>query len=250
MLPSAASLLEVRVPSVSRFPTTVRDATFMNTLANPRPVIQPNKQPAPIRHTENFHGLKPEYAENSILKAVANGSMLPDDADLVREFIAEMKATKGIRLGRSNKLIYTLVRWRSFVGPYRTNTLTNLYEGIERLKAARLPDGMPFKQNTLRDFLAALKRFYLWMLENHYVDLPEKKLKGLQCMPADTMTKTAEQLLTEDDVRAMIDSCRTSRDRVPRRLLWCSPNPILFHRAVEGGTVSAGPRPPQVARKR
>jgi site-specific recombinase XerD len=185
----------------------------MNTQGHLGPVIPPGKQPAPTRHVENFHGLKAEYAENSILRAVADGRMLPDDAKLIREFIAEMKATKGISLGRSNKLIYTLVRWRSFVGPYRTNTIADLYEGIERLKAARLPDGMPFKQNTLRDFLAALKRFYLWLRENNYVNLPEKKLKGLQCVPADTMTKTAEQLLTEDEVRAMIDACMTSRDR-------------------------------------
>ena len=49
-------------------------------------------------------------------------------------------------------MIYPLVRWRSFVGPYRINTLADLYQGIERLKAARLPDGMPFKQNTLSGF--------------------------------------------------------------------------------------------------
>ena len=40
-------------------------------------------------------------------------------------------------------------------------------------------------------------------------------------------------------------------NRVPRRWVWCSrPNPIMFRQAVAGGTASAGPRPPQVARKR
>ena len=129
---------------------------YIHILSDQRSVQTIDKRTAPSRHTRNFHGMKGEYAEHSIDSAVASGAMTSEDAGLIREFIAEVKATKGIGQSRSNKLTYTLVRWRSFIGPYETNTLADLNQGIERLKAARLPDGMPFKQNTLRDFLAAL----------------------------------------------------------------------------------------------
>lgn len=138
--------------------------------------------------------------------------MTPDDAGLIHEFIAEMKATKGISQSRANKLTFTLVRWRSFIGPFKANTITDLFQGIERLKAAKYR-GRPYKQNTLRDFISALKRFYVWMGDNEYVSLPRKKLKSIRAPPADTMTKTAEQMLSEDEVRAMIDACQNSRDR-------------------------------------
>ena len=39
-------------------------------------------------------------------------------------------------------------------------------------------------------------------------------------------------------------------NRVPRRWVRCSPTLSCLGQAVAGGTASAGPRPPQVARKR
>jgi integrase/recombinase XerD len=180
-----------------------------------------DRRAAPSRHTRNFHGLKAEYAEHSIDRAVLTGRISHDDAGLVREFITEMKATKGISQSRSNKLTYTLVQWRSrsFVGSFRTNTITDLYQGIERLKYAAIR-GKPYKQNTIRDFIGALKRFYLWLCENAYVSVSKEKIQKIKTPARDTMTKTAEQLLTEDEVKAMIEVCQNSRDRALLAVLY------------------------------
>jgi len=93
-----------------------------------------------------FHPTKSVYAEHSIDHAVQAGQLTADDARLIRDFIAEIKATRGIGFSRANKLAYTLVSWRQFIGPFRINTLADLYRGIEALREARHGDmDIPYK---------------------------------------------------------------------------------------------------------
>jgi site-specific recombinase XerD len=166
-----------------------------------------------------FHKWLPEYAENSIDKALKIGTLISDDAALIREFIAEIKATKGVCQGRANKLTFNIVAWRKYIGPFRMNSFGDLYIGIDRLNNAR-HDGKPYKRNTKRDLMLVLKRFYRWMIENQYSLIPEKKIKDIKAPGADRMTKTAAQLYDESEVRAMIGACQNSRDRCIIAVIW------------------------------
>jgi len=171
-------------------------------------------QQAPNRHMRPFHNAKSVYAEHSIDNAIRAGQLTVEDARLIRDFIAEIKATRGIGVSRANKLTYILVSWRQYIGPFRTNTVADFYRGIEALREARHGDaGIPYKQNTLKDHLTLLKRFSRWLRANGYSSVPADKIEGIRAPRADRMTKTAGQMLTEDEVRAMIDVCQTSRDR-------------------------------------
>ena len=70
---------------------------------------------------------------------------------------------------------------------------------IDTIKNAKNPDGSPrYKKNTIGDFIRFLKRFHLWLVENHYSTIDEKKLSKIHTPGYDTMTKTAEQILSED----------------------------------------------------
>ena len=166
---------------------------------------------APNRHMRPFHSAKSVYAEHSIDHALQPASLTADDARLIRDFIAEMKATQGIGVSRANKLTFILVSWRRFIGPFRTNTVADLYRGIEALREAR-HDNIPYKQNTLKDHLTLLKRFSRWLREMGYSNVPADKIEGIRAPKADRMTNDG-QMLTEDEVRAIIDACQTSRDR-------------------------------------
>ncbi|MGA2699153.1 MAG: hypothetical protein ABSE74_05885 [Methanoregula sp.] len=120
-------------------------------------------QQAPNRHCRSFHNIKSVYAEHSIDKALQAGQLTADDAQLIRDFIAEIKVTRGIGVSRANKLTYILVSWRHHIGPFRTTTVADLYRGIEALREARHGDiNIPYKQNTLKDHLTLLKRFFRW----------------------------------------------------------------------------------------
>ena len=203
-IPIAASCSRVGIPKTK--------VTYFNSLGNPGDVALTRAQQAPSRHVRPFHGAKSVYADNSITKAVKKGQLTAEDALLIRNFIAEIKATHGISVGRANKIIFTLVTWRKFIGPYQTISMPDLYRGIEILREAR-HDGVPYKQNTLRDFMLIIKRFTRWMVKNGYSTLPLEKIHEIKAPARDRMTKTAQQMLTEDEVLAMVEACQNSRDR-------------------------------------
>ena len=49
--------------------------------------------------------------------------------------------------------------------------------------------------------------------KNHYSTIDEKKLSKIHTHGYNSMTKTAEQILSEDQIKAMIQACQISRDR-------------------------------------
>jgi hypothetical protein len=125
-IPIAALCSSVRIPK----------GTFFHIPGNSGDVTPGRLEPAPTRHVRPFHNAKSIYADNSITDATARGMLTADDAKLIRIFIAEIKATKGISTGRANKMIFTLVAWRKFIGPFRENAVPDLYHGIEKLREA------------------------------------------------------------------------------------------------------------------
>lgn len=146
--------------------------------------------------TALFHCIKSTYAENSINRGLANGRLTACDADLIREFIAESQSCNNISAGRTNKIVFTLVGWRRFIGPYLENSMADINQGISALKTATSARGKPFKQNTIADHIIILKRFYGWAIENGYTDLPDRKIRRLKIPTKDTMTKEAAALET------------------------------------------------------
>jgi len=153
------------------------------------------------------------YSESTIVKNLAEGKLTQVDAQLIKNFISEIKATNGIGASRANKIISHLVRWRSFVGPYKDNTIYDLYTGIEAFKTVKQDNGFNYEQNTIRDFITFLKRFYQWLIDNQHSSIDKEKIQKIRPPSRNTMTKTAEDILTEDEIRMMLDACQTSRDR-------------------------------------
>ncbi|MBP2145464.1 site-specific recombinase XerD [Methanofollis sp. W23] len=177
-------------------------------------------RPAPTRSDSSFHCIKSEYADRSIAKGLANGTLTSCDADLIREFVAECQSCNNISAARTNKLVYTLVGWRRFIGPYLENHMADIYEGISILKTAKSARGKQFKQNTIADHVIILKQLYVWMIENGYTDLPLRKIQRIKNPPKDTMTKEATDLLTPAEVTAIMDACLWSRDRALIMMLY------------------------------
>ena len=162
---------------------------------------------------EHFSCIKPEYSNASIIKSFAAGRLTKSDVDILTEFLAERRAAGGISIGRNNMVTFTLISWRRFLPPFSELTMGALYTGIETLKHADSSRGRPFKQNTISDHVIILKQFLIWMIENHHLDLPEKKIRAIKNPPKDKMTKTAADLLTPQEIQALVDACWNSRDR-------------------------------------
>ena len=167
-----------------------------------------------------FHQIKPDYPERSFSKALQAALITQRDETLIRAFVAEMQASRNTSIKRANKLTYTLVGWRRFIGPYDQNDMAAIYSGIAALKVGINKRGTRFMKNTITDHIIILKQFYLWLVENEYVAIPEKKLRNLIPPQHEKMTKVASDLLSPEEVTAMVNACYRSSDRALIMMLY------------------------------
>jgi len=167
---------------------------------------------APTPESVQFHHIKPEYATRSLSKAVKNGQITEDDSTLIQNHVAWVEATRYISPGRVNKLTFHLVKMRRFLGPYRSNTVDDIYAGISRLKGARTK-GHPYTASTVRDDITTLKKFYLWLIRKGISHIHKDEIREIKAPSGNTMTKTAAQMLTEEEINRMIKACTRSIDR-------------------------------------
>jgi len=168
---------------------------------------------AEIASSHRFSCIKPEYGMHTIDAALGSERITKRDADLIKEFIAERKVAANIGTSRANKFTYVLVGWRRFIGPFHELSIADVYTSIDTMKNSLTQKGTPFKQNTKHDWVRILRQFLLWMIENEYSTLPERKIRRIQVPSKDTMTHKAADLLTPEEVKAILGACRWSRDR-------------------------------------
>lgn len=171
-----------------------------------------------VREGKAFHKSDETYVEYTgklIERSVGKGKITAEDAKLIKQYLSEASAETGISGCRKYKIAIQLVGLRRFLPPFREAVAPDLFEAIEQIKIAKKGDGSSmFKPNTVSDMIRFLRRFYLWMIENDYSRIPEDKVRKKIKPPAyERMTKTAEQLLEEDEIRALIEAARTPRDR-------------------------------------
>ncbi|HDS63163.1 MAG TPA: integrase, partial [Methanofollis liminatans] len=164
------------------------------------------------------------YAERGIRRRIDAGDMAPEDADLIRQFVAHQRANGNIGDARAYKTANSLSNLTRFCKtPLAKNKIGDIYLAVTAIKRGKKiaakngnNGGGTLSPDTQRDYITFLKRFYLWMIEEGYIDLPANKIAKIKVPAAKRMTKTAEQMLTEDEIRAMIHSCANGtaiRDR-------------------------------------
>jgi integrase/recombinase XerD len=165
-----------------------------------------------------FHPSADQYDQQgrkAIETALSEGTLTETEAAYLQEFVGEVSATRHISPGRRYKLIYFTIVCRRFMNrPWNELTIGELFASVQALTSAREEDGTPkYKQNTQLDLVSHIKRYSLWLIENGYSAMPAEKVRKIRPPSPDKMTTTAGDLLTEDEIRAMIETCRTSKDR-------------------------------------
>jgi integrase len=157
----------------------------------------------------------------SIRKALERNQITKDDAAYIQEYVHELQASRHVSLTRVNKVTSLLVGYRRFLDiPYQVATMADVYNSIEAMKKTGGKNGNPYKQNTIHDYMRITKTFYLWMIENEYSKLPEKKIRKIKVVGVDYITKNPENMLSLEEAKAIIDSGETPRDRAFLGLLY------------------------------
>lgn len=175
----------------------------------------------PRRSDSLFHGDRHRYASRSIESAVSRDQLTDRDQALILEFVADLKAFKGIGLWRQNKITTHLVNWRRYIGPFEENTIADLVAGINDLHDSNSPaTGKPYAVNTIVDYIKILKQFYVWLIEEGHSTIPQKKLAKIHPPTKPRLTKTAADILAPEEVQVFLRGCQNSRDRAFFTLLY------------------------------
>lgn len=165
-----------------------------------------------------FHPTPDQYdrqGKKAIETALSDEQITKTEAAHLREFVSEVSATRHISPGRRYKLIYFTIVCRRFMDrPWHELTIGELFEAVQALTSARDEEGrLQYKRNTQLDLVSHIKRYSLWLIENGYSNLPAEKVRKIRPPSADRMTTTAGDLLSEDDIRALIEAAKTTKDR-------------------------------------
>jgi len=179
---------------------------------------------APTLKDSRFHNNNTSQSIKALQRYQEKGIITPDDAYLIDEYLVKRKADKDLSPGRVTKILWTLLSWRRFVPPFRQNTITDLYKGLDAMKTGTQKgtghSTEPYSKNFVYDTVTIVKPFYLWMIEAGYSRLKEKDILALKRPKRDLMTKTVADILTEEEIKKMVLTSESTRDRAIIMMLY------------------------------
>lgn len=118
------------------------------------------------------------------------------------------------------KIVSNLITVRRFLKmDFRSADITTIYSTVNAIKVGISTKGTPFSQSTQADLIKLLKSFTLWMIDSGILDLPEKKIKAIKS-PMQRTTKTDADLITPEEITALIEACMSDRDRAMFMMLY------------------------------
>jgi len=166
-----------------------------------------------------FHGGKAKHQADYnrlMIKAVDDGRITEKDRDLIKAFISEVKACGSLSSQRAYKISYQLVGMRRYFPEYQTVETSEAFNGIEQLKAE---DG--YTDVTKADMIKLCKRFLLWLHESGEAadGLNPEKIRKIKARQP-TVTKTAEDILSIEQIENLFKNVSTTKNRAMVELLY------------------------------
>lgn len=166
-----------------------------------------------------FHGGKEKHLEhyhNLMIRAVLDGRITQRDSNQIQAFISEIKACGTLSSQRAYKLAYQLIGLRKYLPEFSQVDTPAVFTGIERLKAES-----GYTEITQGDVIKLCKRFLLWLNESGEGSpgLNPEKLRKIRAKTV-SATKTAEDILTPDQVDGLFRQVSNTRNRAMLELLY------------------------------
>jgi len=161
-----------------------------------------------------YRSLTPYDGGRSLTKNISAGIITEDDKALILEYTDFKSTADGNGERRIQKLIITLAGWRRFIAvPYRTMTTTDMRAGVASLKNGINAKGTPFKPNAVHDHIKILRQFIQWMIREGYSTIPEQKVKEIRTPPVESGTTRPDEIITSEEVKAILTHCSYIRDK-------------------------------------
>lgn len=183
--------------------------------------MTPRTSPGPVRNGTQFHlNNTAGLGQKSLDNALKEGRITPDDARLIQTYIRERSQNGQLKFSTKNKIAFYCLLWRKEAPPFNELTTDDVYSTLEKFTGAN-GDPTKYAQNTLHTLFGVVRPFLLWLIEEgHNSVLNEKKIRKIKRPSANTMTKKAADILTDDEIKQIIQACVTSRDRALIQMLY------------------------------
>ncbi len=164
-------------------------------------------------HNFHYHTV-PGYWEEQLGKAELDGRIEGRDTAYIRRFVIYKQGAEGITHSRCTKIAQTLLSWRQVFEPHWDEaTIDDLFGARVRLTSMKNVWGRLYAQNTVADHIRILKSFYRWMISRGYSRITLGELSEIKSPPTDKETTDPGDLITAEELTAMIKACKTHRDR-------------------------------------
>ena len=156
----------------------------------------------------------PEYAGSRLAQAQEKGRLTTIEVSLIKDFLYERKAKKNLSGGRVALYVNHLIRVRDFLpGPYNEMSTGAFMEAISKIKTGKRLDGDNLSSSTIHDYILSLKVFAEWLVKKKIVTIPIEEIKEIKVPKAPMMTKTPDDMLTEEEIQKLIGVCDNSKER-------------------------------------
>jgi hypothetical protein len=119
------------------------------------------------------------YEKFGFEKTLSNNRELvsQEDENLIRRFIDDRIAIKGIGIPSQTKYGVLLVYWKRYIkAPYSQLTTDDIVNGIGAFRNYKKDDGETYKQNYQREMIVKLKTFITWLNDENMISVNLKKL--------------------------------------------------------------------------
>ena len=162
---------------------------------------------APDERLFHTHGAATYYKEQ-LEKAVADGRISVKDQDLILKYIAWRNSNKPSTGLRKSKIEQVLVGWRQFIKvPWLDCTADDIRQGMTLLSESK------YSQNTRSDYWKDLKPFIKWLKKKGLSKIDIEDINDIRGEGVDTDSHSAADLLSVDEVEAIIRAAGTTRNR-------------------------------------
>ena len=174
----------------------------------------------------NYHQSDETYfklAEKSLSNAIAESRITVTDSKLIKKYALRLKSK--ISPGRYCKVISLLVNARRYFDVEYAQVDEDEYlNALSNMKYAKHQsgpkEGKPYSKNSIVDWMKITKRFFLFLDEQGLTTVPRKTIRETQTGVYDMNTKSEDDVLTPEEINALIAAARTPKYKAYIGLLY------------------------------
>ena len=178
---------------------------------------KPKSNMTPEDHEDKgFHKVTRRMVEKHLTKSVEKGIITEEEKDLIKRYFKHIRnRNSGLSEVRMKKIAQHLIGWRKFLnlGEYTKCTFDEILDAFEELDYARSQKGAPYKLNTKNDYKTILKGFYQFLIRYNLTDIDPSDISSIKISVKDCQTKTAGDILTEEEIERLIRNSISIRDK-------------------------------------